>query len=338
MKVREPWLSRILDGSKTWELRSMTTSKRGFIGVGTDGEVHGTVHLLDVKLVGIRKGRNNVCPEDSKQDFWLRPENLDKHGCDAQTLCKFGWRSNFLYAWVVDRPQLLAQKVPYIKSSSVTWATLNDSPSQVQSTSPSTASETAPPTSDCTAFLVTAETAEQLCTGQSNAAVVEFQAKVGSQLHIYNYTHQRLEGCITVATVVACYNVDEAYGLASKAGFFCVGGSRAAGRVYLHTFEEATCFAPPVICTLQVRTHSLQAFSLEDAKAAVSSTCTVLPGGPAQRSAANHFLDRLTCKDLLRLEENVRLLDGKTVQVAVTCDGLASSVLVFQHTIAALSD
>jgi len=51
LKIKEPWLTMILEGRKVWEIRGETTKKRGWIHLtrsGASGEIHGSATLLDV--------------------------------------------------------------------------------------------------------------------------------------------------------------------------------------------------------------------------------------------------------------------------------------------------
>lgn len=49
--VREPWLSLILSGEKTWEMRKMKTHLRGYFGLSQPGSgvISGVASLIDVK-------------------------------------------------------------------------------------------------------------------------------------------------------------------------------------------------------------------------------------------------------------------------------------------------
>jgi hypothetical protein len=48
--VAEPWASLLVDGDKTWELRTTSTKVRGPIGIAAKGTgtIIGAVHLVDV--------------------------------------------------------------------------------------------------------------------------------------------------------------------------------------------------------------------------------------------------------------------------------------------------
>ena len=51
MKIKEPWLTMILEGRKVWEIRGENTKKRGWIHLthsGAGGEIHGSVKLVEV--------------------------------------------------------------------------------------------------------------------------------------------------------------------------------------------------------------------------------------------------------------------------------------------------
>lgn len=55
--IREPWITKILNGEKTWEMRSKPTSKRGWIGLVAQGGNHvlGAARLVDSRLPLTRK-------------------------------------------------------------------------------------------------------------------------------------------------------------------------------------------------------------------------------------------------------------------------------------------
>lgn len=50
--IREPWISKILSGEKTWEMRSGPTSLRGWIGLAAQGraEIVGLVRLVESRM------------------------------------------------------------------------------------------------------------------------------------------------------------------------------------------------------------------------------------------------------------------------------------------------
>ena len=97
--VREPWISKLLDGSKVWELRGSTTAHRGRTGLiaSGSGSVVGEASLqacigpLDLQTLAETASLHAV-PID-----WLR-ENL---------------RYRNTYAWVFADPLRYGESVPY---------------------------------------------------------------------------------------------------------------------------------------------------------------------------------------------------------------------------------
>ena len=60
LKIKEPWLTMILERRKVWEIRGRDTKKRGWIhltrsGAGTGGEIHSSAKLVDVHSLTRRK-------------------------------------------------------------------------------------------------------------------------------------------------------------------------------------------------------------------------------------------------------------------------------------------
>jgi ASCH domain len=108
--VRVPWIDKILDGSKTWEIRGSQTTKRGRIGLIESGT--GTV-VDAVELVAV------VGPLSLAE---LSP-NWRKAGFDDERVSILPYRQTF--AWVLRNPKRLKQPVPYNHpSGAVIWVNL----------------------------------------------------------------------------------------------------------------------------------------------------------------------------------------------------------------------
>lgn len=108
--IRDPYVSQILDGKKTWEIRGKRTTIRGRIGLikGGSGTVVGTCDLFDVvgplTLAEYRKGARRAGSE---------PREIDELPYDAT------------YAWVLRHPVRLPEPVRYAHpSGAVIWVNL----------------------------------------------------------------------------------------------------------------------------------------------------------------------------------------------------------------------
>jgi hypothetical protein len=115
--IRSPWIEKILEGRKIWEIRGSNTNIRGRIGLirsGT-GLVIGTCDLVDVKgplsITELRRHvRNHLIPLD-----WL------SGGLPYQNT----------YAWVLRDAKALPQPLPYNHpQGAVIWVKLAESVSR----------------------------------------------------------------------------------------------------------------------------------------------------------------------------------------------------------------
>src|SRR6266576_1472767 len=97
--IRVPWIDKILDGSKIWEIPGSHTSKLGRIGLIESGT--GTVVGI-AELVGV------VGPLSLKE----LSSNWRKAGFDRnEHLLRLPYKQTF--AWVLHNPKRLQQPVPY---------------------------------------------------------------------------------------------------------------------------------------------------------------------------------------------------------------------------------
>jgi ASCH domain. len=107
--IDEPWISLILSGEKTWEMRSKSTKIRGKIGLIKKGSglIVGTAVLTD----SLPSMTIDVLPTYNKH----HQIPLDK----AYLLAK--WNT----PWVLDAAIQLEQPIPYIhKQGAVVWVKL----------------------------------------------------------------------------------------------------------------------------------------------------------------------------------------------------------------------
>jgi len=111
--IADPWIGYILDGRKTWEMRSNETSVRGpfaLIRKGT-GAIWGIATLVDV-------GRS-LTPSEMLASF-------DRHQIPADLVCS-GQVAKWNIPWILADIRSLATPVPYSHpSGAVTWVNLAD--------------------------------------------------------------------------------------------------------------------------------------------------------------------------------------------------------------------
>lgn len=111
--IADPWIGYLLDGSKTWEMRSSATSHRGWFGLirkGT-GAVSGVAKLAEVGMP--------LSPSEMIASFERHriPEHMIRSGEVAK------WN----VPWKLTDVRPLDRPVPYRhKSGAVTWVELNE--------------------------------------------------------------------------------------------------------------------------------------------------------------------------------------------------------------------
>jgi hypothetical protein len=111
--IDEPWINKILNGEKDWEMRSSGTTHRGLFGLikKGSGKVFGVANLTGISG-----------PYDSEG----LAQNADHHRVDSQRYNDpaYKWR----YAWELSNIQRLDTPVDYIhKSGAVIWVRLEES-------------------------------------------------------------------------------------------------------------------------------------------------------------------------------------------------------------------
>jgi hypothetical protein len=110
--IADPWIGYILDGSKTWEMRSNAVSHRGWFGLirkGT-GAVYGVARLVDTGTP--------LSPDEMIATFERHriPEDMIRSGKVAK------WNT----PWILSDVQRLSSPVPYRhRSGAVTWVELD---------------------------------------------------------------------------------------------------------------------------------------------------------------------------------------------------------------------
>ena len=98
--INEQWLTKILNGIKTWELRGSRTSRRGEIGLiqKGSGKIFGTCKITDV-----------VGPL-MKQEL---ANNFNKHQIPENKLGDIITRYKKTYAWVLSEVRRLQEPISY---------------------------------------------------------------------------------------------------------------------------------------------------------------------------------------------------------------------------------
>jgi hypothetical protein len=98
--IKKQWLTKILAGTKTWELRGRNTTIRGKIALiqAGSGKIFGTCELVDA-LWPLSMG-------DLKA-------NVDKHQVLREDLMNVTKRYKNVYAWVLRNAERLKEPVSY---------------------------------------------------------------------------------------------------------------------------------------------------------------------------------------------------------------------------------
>jgi hypothetical protein len=109
--IDEPWISKILNGEKIWEMRSKHTAQRGHFALIRKGSGQ-VVGIANLKTV------SGPYTEASLE------ENACKHCVGAELYSRPDYK--WWYAWELGDIQPLQHPVPYVhKNGAVTWVTLN---------------------------------------------------------------------------------------------------------------------------------------------------------------------------------------------------------------------
>lgn len=111
--IADPWIGYILDGTKTWEMRSTAASHRGWFGLirkGT-GVIHGVARLVDTGAP--------LTPDEmvATHEHHRIPEDMIRSGKVAK------WNK----PWILADVQRLSSPVPYRhRNGAVTWVELDE--------------------------------------------------------------------------------------------------------------------------------------------------------------------------------------------------------------------
>ncbi|MBH9964837.1 ASCH domain-containing protein [Rossellomorea oryzaecorticis] len=95
--IKSPWIDRIFEGKKTWEIRGSNTKKRGKIALikSGSGMVYGEVDLINSKELNLTEYQ----------------ESRRFHGVESEAASVLPYQRT--YAWVLDNPKIYKQPVPY---------------------------------------------------------------------------------------------------------------------------------------------------------------------------------------------------------------------------------
>lgn len=110
--IAEPWIGMLLDGTKTWEMRSKPTNKRGWVALikkGT-GHVFGLGYLSECR---------------PSLDLNEMVENIENHKIPVSMIYN-GEIDNWTTPWVFSQVIKLAKPIPYKhQAGAVIWVTLD---------------------------------------------------------------------------------------------------------------------------------------------------------------------------------------------------------------------
>lgn len=113
--IREPWIGYILEGHKTWEIRSRATKVRGQIALikGGSGQIVGVANVIDsigpMTFAQLQRHRGKHCAPTKELGEFLR---------------KYKDRG---FAWVLDDVVRLPEPIAYRHpSGAVIWVALRE--------------------------------------------------------------------------------------------------------------------------------------------------------------------------------------------------------------------
>src|SRR5262249_17403517 len=97
--IEQPWVSLILDGKKTWEMRTRPTRVRGWIGLieKGSGTIIGAAYLKE-SLSALERSKHRL--------------HYRRHRVPLEPGQKV-YRGKYLFPWVMEKAFRLAKPVPY---------------------------------------------------------------------------------------------------------------------------------------------------------------------------------------------------------------------------------
>ena len=120
--IKTPWIDYILNGSKSWELRTKNSKIRGRIFlIRSGGDIEGEIHISE--SIGPLEPQELLSNLDKLQ---VSAERINEISNDRKEGYKDG---KDRYAWVLDSPMKYSNPVPYEKKpGAVIWVNLEDNP------------------------------------------------------------------------------------------------------------------------------------------------------------------------------------------------------------------
>ena len=115
--IRQPWVDKIFDEGKDWEIRSFPTQKRGTYAVApTAGRVLvGEVTIMDCIPVGVKADGKWTPVDGMDGNFIFNEKNQQKCGF-SQTMCpEFLMTKKRLYAWVLGKVVRYETPIKWVK-------------------------------------------------------------------------------------------------------------------------------------------------------------------------------------------------------------------------------
>jgi len=110
--IDEPWISKIINGTKIWEMRNSASKQRGWIGLIRKGSGH---------VIGVAKAVGSDGPLSDQKMI----DNMDKHHI-PKDMFLVGRFSGYRHAWIMSNAVRLHRPVPYVhKSGAVKWVLLD---------------------------------------------------------------------------------------------------------------------------------------------------------------------------------------------------------------------
>lgn len=136
--VQKPWIDKILDEEKRWEVRGYLTHKRErfYLAESKANLLRGEATLVDCKLVAVKDGSGD----------WLIAEDVvmgedvgsieKKLGFNFAEVPEILQKCDKLYAWVLRDVKKYEEPIPWKpKSGAVIWSSVNnDKPSKPMTT------------------------------------------------------------------------------------------------------------------------------------------------------------------------------------------------------------
>lgn len=110
--IDDPWITKIMNGTKIWEMRSTSAKQRGWIGLIKKGSGH---------VVGVAK----MVGADGPLSDQKMIDNVDKHHIPSDIFLA-GKFSKHRHAWIMSSAVRLQRPVRYQhKSGAVIWVALD---------------------------------------------------------------------------------------------------------------------------------------------------------------------------------------------------------------------